>query len=683
VFRIGVDIGGTFTDFAIWEREDQGYRQITAYKVPSSRPDYAQAVIDGISHLAAAYGIGAEDEVLVVHGTTVSTNAVIERSEPPVALITSEGFRDILEIGRLRLDKPIDLFNRRPSPLVSRDLVFAVGGRMRADGTEDCPLDEASVRRAIEEIRARDVSAAGICLLHAHRYAGHEQRVLAMFGELAPEVDVATSHEVWPQQAEYERATLTLLNVYVRRLMDGYIGRIEAFLKSVLPKARLFVMKSNGGMMSGEEARRLPVHTLLSGPAAGVTAAGVLSRQVEADSVMTMDMGGTSTDVSLVRSGVASTTAQAAVGDFPLALPVTAIEALGAGGGSIVWLDENVMKVGPRSAGSAPGPACYGAGGARPTLTDAYLVCGYLSERGLLGGRLPLDRALAEAAFEPLAGSIGSSTIATAESSVSVATSNMLAKVLPFLARQGVEASDLTLMIFGGAGGIHGPLLAAELGIRRILVPRLPSVFCAFGCLVADLVHDSVRSVRGHTFDHESLRAAFAELAEVGRKWLEGQARADQIVARETASIAEMRYAAQSFTVPVDISEALRHPKALDRSHAAFHAEHERLFGHADPTATIAINELRVRTAGVQAKPGTELPERCGPAAVEATERRTLRFGGQAHEGCAVWSRDALMPGWSGTGPAIIEQDVATILVPPGFKAKVAPLGDLWLTMED
>jgi N-methylhydantoinase A len=272
--------------------------------------------------------------------------------------------------------------------------------------------------------------------------------------------------------------------------------------------------------------------------------------------------------------------------------------------------------------------------------------------------------------------------MATAESSISVATSNMLAKVLPFLARQGVEASDLTLMIFGGAGGIHGPLLAAELGIRRILVPRLPSVFCAFGCLVADLVHDSVRSVRGQTFDHESLRAAFTELTEGGRKWLEGQARADQIVARETASIAEMRYAAQSFTVPVDISEALRHREALDQSHAAFHAEHERLFGHADPTATIAINELRVRTAGVQAKPGTEPPERCGPAAVEATERRTLRFSGRAHEGCAVWSRDALMPGWSGTGPATIEQDVATILVPPGFEAKVAPLGDLWLTME-
>ena len=279
---------------------------------------------------------------------------------------------------------------------------------------------------------------------------------------------------------------LTLLNVYVKPLMDAYLGRIDAFLMARLPRARLFVMKSNGGMMSAAEARALPVHTLLSGPAAGVTGARMLGEFLKLERILTLDMGGTSTDVSLIEGGRPMITAQAEVGEFPILMPATAVEAMGAGGGSIVWLDGGVMKVGPRSAGSRPGPACYGQGGEDPTLTDAYLICNLLSEKGLLGGRLALDRSLAERAFAPIAAALRTDVTGAAESAIAVATSNMLAKILPYLARVGVEPSDCTLMIFGGAGGLHGPLLADELGIKRIVAPRAPSVFCAFGCLVSD-----------------------------------------------------------------------------------------------------------------------------------------------------------------------------------------------------
>ncbi|WEJ35493.1 hydantoinase/oxoprolinase family protein [Sinorhizobium prairiense] len=392
MLRIGVDIGGTFTDFAIWRDEADGYRQIDAEKIPTSRPQFAKSVIEGLARIVERHRVGPDDPVLVVHGTTVGTNAVIERSEPPIALITTTGYRDILNIARLRLDKPTDLFNGRTTPLVPRPMAFEVNERLRADGSVETPLDADSVIAALSQAIERGATAVGVCLLHSYRNPVHEAQLLEIARDNFPDLDIMASHEIWPQQSEYERAMLTLLNVYVKRVMEDYLGEIDSFLKRRLPNGRLLVTKSNGGVMSAAEACRLPVHTLLSGPAAGVTAARALSEWTENPHVLTMDMGGTSTDVALVQVGRPTLTAQAEVGDFPLLLPVTAIEAMGAGGGSIAWLDGKVLKVGPRSAGSKPGPACYAAGGTAPTMTDAYLLCNYLSPRGLLGGRLPLSQ---------------------------------------------------------------------------------------------------------------------------------------------------------------------------------------------------------------------------------------------------------------------------------------------------
>jgi len=683
MLRIGVDIGGTFTDLAVWRDEADEYRRIDSDKLPSSRPDYAQAVIEGLSRIIERQGVRPADPVLVVHGTTVGTNAIIERSEPPVALITTQGYRDILNIARLRLDKPVDLFNRRPPPLVPRSLVFEVTERLRADGSIDTVLDEDSVVTALTAARAHGAAAIGVCLIHAYRNPVHEARVLEIARARFPDLDVMASHQIWPQQSEYERAVLTLMNVCVKRLMAGYIGEIDIFLRRRLPNARLLITKSNGGVMAAAEACRLPVHTLLSGPAAGVTAARALGEWSGTGSVLTMDMGGTSTDVSLVQVGRPAATAQAEVGDFPLFLPVTAIEAMGAGGGSIAWLDGKVLKVGPRSAGSKPGPACYGTGGTAPTLTDAYLLCNYLSPRGLLGGRLPLSRDLAEQAMAPIAQAAGTGAVEAAEGCIAVATSNMLAKILPFLARAGTDPTDLTLMIFGGAGGLHGPLLAEEVGIKRILVPRLSSVFCAFGCLAADLVHDGVRSVTGMALEAGEMVRIFQDLAQSGRDWVASQAARGQVGSIDALFLAEMRYAAQSFTIPVDLTAAVRDGAGMAGFADAFHAEHETLFGYASPGAPVTVNELLVRTFGRQAKPRAVPATDTTARAAAPESRRDLRFLGRWWPDCPVFDRGDLDTGWVQAGPAVIEQDLATVLVPPGFEARIGVLGDIVLTKED
>lgn len=682
MLRIGVDIGGTFTDFAIWKNSGDGYTAIDSRKIPTSRPDLAEAVKQGIAGIVADLRIPVGAPMLIVHGTTVSTNAIIERSQPPIGLLTTEGFRDILGLARLRLDRPVDLFNSRTVPLVPRENVFAVPGRLLADGTEDTPLDEEAVRSAFKSMQDRGIVGAAVCFINAYRHPTHEARATAIAREEFPGLEVMASHEVWPQQAEYERAVLTLLNVYVKPLMEKYLGEIDGFLRENYPNSRLCVTKSNGGIMSVEEAQRLPVHTLLSGPAAGVTAAQVVGGYMGIDHVLTFDMGGTSADISLVEEGRPSAAGQAVVGDFPLMMPVTAVEAMGAGGGSVVWLDGGIMKVGPRSVGSLPGPACYGLGGTEPTLSDAYLVLGYLPEGGLLGGKVALDREMAVRSFQPICKRLGLDVLDAAESAVNIATSEMLSKTTPFLARLGVSAGDLTLMIFGGAGGIHGPLLADEVGIRRIVVPRIPSVFCAFGGLVSDMLHDGVRSVHGRSLQSADILASFCELASEGRAWLAGQGHDASSDDSRHAYIGEMRYSGQSFPISVDLSSVVEERQGLEATETAFHREHQRLFGYHDACASVSIDALKVRTSAPQSRPAAGPPMPARPAAVP-TRHRDIWLGKRSNPMTPIWNWGDLGGDWSCAGPAIIEQDIATILVPQGYLATIDPSGNLEMTKAD
>ena len=677
MLRVGIDIGGTFTDFAVWDGNPAGYAAIAAFKVPSTPPDFAAGVRAGIERLIAERVLGPDTPALIVHGTTVGTNAVIERSGPPLALLVTSGFRDILGMARLRLPRPVDLFTERPPPLIPRRMVFEIDERILADGGIDRPLDPAQTVAAARAAQAAGAAGLAICFLHAHLNPAHERAAAAAVrAELGETLDLVLSHEVWPQQSEYERASATLLNLYTRQAMAGYIGDLDAYLAERLPLARLLVTRSNGGVMAAAEATRMPIHTLLSGPAAGVAAAARLGAMLDEPALLTMDMGGTSTDISLVRDGEPMISHDGLVGDFPLMMPVTAIEAIGAGGGSIAWLDGPVLKVGPRSAGARPGPACYGRGGTAATLSDAYLLCGHLDETTPLAGGLKLRHDLAAQAMQPLASALGRDIVAAAEGCLAVATANMLASTLPFIARLGLAPRELTLMIFGGAGAIHGPLLAEEIGIGRVIVPRLSSVFCAFGGLVSDLLYDVVQTVHGLALDAPAIATRFATMRRQGAAWLAAQA---QDAEAAFGFVADLRYQGQSFEVATPLGASAAETGDLDAIAAAFHAEHQRLFGHAHPGAEIEFVALRTRVRGGLPRPAAAPVARAEGAREPAPRgRRGARFTGAWHD-CPVFRWSDLPISWRSSGPAIVTQETATVIVPPGFDVTVDRFGNLLL----
>lgn len=683
LLRIGVDIGGTFTDFAVWRGEGEKTRALLTFKVPSTPPDFATGFRNGFEMMLERLQPEPGEPVFVMHGTTVSTNTVIERNGPPIALITTEGFRDLLELQRLRLRRPLNLYETRLKPLIPRDMVFAVPERLNGDGSERAALDLEAVRQAARAAKAAGAEGIAVAFLHSFRNPVHEIAAREAIAEIMPEMEVSLSSAIWPRIGEYERAVVCLLNTYVKTKMAAYIGEIERYLESRVPGARLFVTRSNGGAMAAEEARRAPVHTLLSGPASGVTAVQFLGRQLGRGIYLAMDMGGTSTDLSLIRDDRPSISKDAEVGDFPLVMPVTGIEAIGAGGGSIAWMDGKVLRVGPRSAGARPGPACFGHGGTQPTVSDAYVLCGYLSPTRFLGGRMVLDRAAAERAMQPIAEALGTDVTAAAEAVIMVATSNMVASVLPYLARQGVDPEDPVLTLYGGAGALHGPLLAGEVGIRRVVVPGTPSVFCAYGGLVAELVHDVVASVQGAAMMGDRLAKTFDGLEKDARAWLTAQAPAALLTGTRLEYWAEMRYRGQSFQIDVALDAEAVLRGDLTAAEAAFHAEHERLYTHADIDAPVEFVELRLRIQGALPAPGIIGAAGGGGAPEQALiERRALRIGGRMHGDCGIYAREKLAPGCAIAGPAIIEQPDATILVPPGFVAEVAAEGHITLVSQ-
>jgi N-methylhydantoinase A len=677
MIRIGVDIGGTFTDFCGW-REGSG-REIVSLKVPSTPPAFENGFRQGFEALLKRLPPKPGEAALVMHGTTVSTNAVIERKGPKIAFFVTQGFRDLLELQRIGVRNPLNIFANRAKPLVDRAMVFEVEERLLRGGKIRTPIDEAAIE--VLAHRAADAGAAGyaVALLHSYANPTHEQAVArAIRKAVGEDAEVSLSSEIWPRIGEYERAIVSVLNAFVRRRMNEYIGAIEHYVAERLPGSQLFVTRSNGGAMSAAEARNFPVHTLLSGPASGVTAVQYLGRAMGVRNILTMDMGGTSTDISLVRDGQALTSTAAEVGDFPVVMPVTGIEAIGAGGGSIAEMDDGVLRIGPLSAGSYPGPACFGRGGTAPTLTDAYLLAGYLPE-ALLGGAMQLDKSASERAMAPIAKALGTDALSAAEMCVAVAGSNMVAGVLPYLARQGVDPEDLTLLVYGGAGAIQGPLLAAEIGVNRILVPTTPSVFCALGGLVSELSHDALETVHGLSIDGELIAKKFAMLRQHAAEWLSRQGPAERLVSTTFECWAEMRYVGQSFQVDVRLPESSIAEKDVAAMWDAFHVEHERVYSHADRTAAVEFVDLRMRVRGGMSIPEPATPETTGVGkALKAV--RSMRFQGRSHPEVGVYDRARLDLDEAVRGPAVIEQPDATIVVPPDFVARVGAYGAIFMS---
>jgi N-methylhydantoinase A len=667
-WRIGVDIGGTFTDVVLAEDETG---RVALLKVPSDPQQPAAAVRRAVAAVLEETGVAPVDVTVFIHGTTMALNTVIERSGARVGFLVTRGYRDILELGRLRLRDPQNFYAERAAPLVPRRLVREIDERMLADGSVYRPLDEAQVAEAARELSAQGCSAIAVSFLHAYANGAHERiarRVVE--AEAAAGTYVSTSHEVWPQRREYERSLVTVINAHVGQRMSEYFGALERELQAIGITAPLLSTKSNGGTMSARSAAQNPVETLFSGPASGVIGASYLAQLIGEHRVITLDMGGTSADVSVYADRYQYST-EATAGDFPILLPAIDISSIGAGGGSIAWTDVmGVLKVGPRSAGAVPGPACYGLGGTEPAVTDAYVTLGYVDPAHFLGGTMNIRRELAIAAVERLGQTLGASPEQTAWSILEVATANMYAQFTPLMARYGVDPRDYAIMAFGGAGPTHVFLLAREVGIRRVIVPALPGGMCALGCLVADLRADFVRTwgKEANEAGGVDFRTTLEELERRAQTWIESERVPVDSVRYE--STAEMRYKGQSFEISVPIKGVNTLPEVLAR----FHDRYRAVYGYADVHAPVEVVDLRVQVVGETPKPRVRAAAPQAGAARRAD--RKVFFEGR-HIDVGVYDRTRLAPGDAFPGPGIIEQYDTTTFVPPGFNVRVDLNGNL------
>ena len=673
-YRLGIDIGGTFTDFSLL---DERTGELVGSKSPTVPGDPAQGVLDGLRSLFAETGIDPGEIGDLVHGTTIAINTVIQRNGADLGLLVTRGFGDLLEIQRLRLENPVNFTAARPRPLIPRYRVGEVAGRLLAHGGEDTPLDvDELVAEANRLVEREGVEGLVLSFLHAYRDPRHERQARRILAELYPNLPVVCSHEVWPQIREYERTIVTILNAYVRPNVVRYLEKLERELGGAGVRVPLYITKSNGGVTTARDARKATAETLLSGPAAGVIGASYLCHLAGYDDLITLDMGGTSADIALVRGGQPAYSTDEIVGDFPVVMPAVGVSSIGAGGGSIAWLDQlGVLKVGPRSAGADPGPACYGRGSTEPALSDAFLLCGFLNPDNFVGGRMRLDPQAAAAAIQPLADALDLSLDRAAEAIVEIATANMYAAFSNVLARSGVDPRDFCLVAFGGAGPIQACFLAREFHIPRTIVPPAPGTLCALGAMSADVKSDYIKTVhrRVSQMTMEELAAECAELGARARAWLEQDAPA--VSSSQIAYSADMRYLGQAFQIEVPIAPAWLHAPGLDDLVGAFHGLHERLYAHADRASDVELIDLRATVTGTTPKPVLHRPAPGDGPAVPYTRRR-IHYDGRAYE-AAIYHRRDLLAGQYADGPAVVEQDDTTTLIPSGFRGVVDSLSNI------
>ncbi len=676
---VGVDVGGTFTDlFAL----DPATGTFRTAKVPSRRGDEAAGFIDGLNAVGGVAGLAA-----VVHGTTVGTNALLERKGARIGLIATRGFRDVLEMRRRDRRRTWGLWGDF-EPVVDRDLRVEVDERTRADGTVLLPVDPAQVAEAGRALRARGAEAIAVAFINAYANPANERAAMAALRALWPEGHLCCSSDILPEIREFERTSTTALNAYLQPVVGAYLGRLEAALDRGGFGGKFHIVQSNGGVMNTVMARSLPVRTALSGPAAGVIAAAAIARASGFPDVITGDLGGTSFDVSLVANGQPAFAAQAAI-DFGLVIrtPMVEITTIGAGGGSIARVDAGgLLQVGPESAGSVPGPVCYRAGNDRPTLTDANVVLGRINAERPIGGALA--RLDVEAATEAIARHIGAplglDALAAADAIVRVANAKMAGAIRLLSIERGHDPARFALMPFGGGGALHAGALMREVGLKATLVPRFPGVTSALGCVLADLRHDQVQTVNLMLagLDAAALDARLVAAGEEARSVIERGGLPIEGV--EVRFEADMHYVGQTHTVAVKLPFRLDGGTvgvSAEAIRSAFEAAYTTAFSRLLPEIPIRI--ANVRTIAIGRRPALDLAALAPPAtatrAAAERGRRQVWFDGTAQE-ATVWSRLDLPAGAEIAGPAILEQADATIVVDPGLTARVDRLGNLVIT---
>jgi N-methylhydantoinase A len=677
-YRVGVDIGGSFTDFALF---DEATRSLKTLKV-FSRPDEPGAeVLEGVRLVGERYGIRPEQITYFTHGTTVGVNTVIQRKGLRLALFTTEHFRDVLEIARLKIPDMYNLLSKRPAPLITRDLVFGVIGRLRADGSVENELDEASVARAVEGARAAKAEGIVISFLHAYRNPEHELAAKAIIARLAPEIPVFCSSETWPIIREYERTITAAIGGYVQPRVAHYLGSLQRALKEVGVTADPHLTKSNGGVMTAEQGKSQCVQMILSGTASGVIGASYVAQICGIERCMSLDIGGTSADVAVIMGGEPQYGVGEQIGEFHIYIPSVSVSSIGEGGGSIAWVDaQGVLKVGPESAGSRPGPACYGRGGTRATITDAFAALGLVGLSEIGYSAVTIDRAAARRVVGELADKLGRTTEQTAEAIIRIAVSGMYTDVSALVSRSGIDPREFSLLAFGGAGPMLGCFLARELSMQEVVVPTTPGVLSALGGLIADLKSDFIKTL------YADLDAATAGVIRREFELLKGRAvewlRHDQGYqgAHTLTYSAELRYRGQSFEIDTPLDPDVIEACDIAAIAKAFNREHERVYGHSDPHAAIQVISLRLIISGKTVKP--DFPRReLKPGKAQPIRQAEVWLDG-AQRQIDLYRRVDLVPGQTFSGPAVVTQDDCTTVVPRGYVTRVDEYANLRITPE-
>ena len=674
--RLAADIGGTFTDIAVF---DERSGALTFGKVLST----PVRLVDGISAGVAKSGSDYAAAGLFLHGSTVAINAILERTGARTALLITQGFRDIYEIGRINRPDAYNLFFRKHVPLVERALRFEVAERVLADGEIDTPLEEAEIVRLGERLDELGIEACAILFLNCYARRDHEARAKAILEARHPGLFVSASHELSQEYREFERCSTVVANAYVGPKVRRYIGEIEEHLEGAGFSGSFLIVQSTGGLYEAAQARRQCVRMLESGPAAGVIGTQALCRALAIDNAIAFDMGGTTAKAGVIHKGEALTTSTALIGGYDQALPVQIammdIFEVGTGGGSIARLEDGGLRVGPQSAGATPGPACYGLGGGEPTVTDANLLLGRLAGDRFLGGEMRLDLAAARRAIGRLAKALHLDERAAADGILRIAATAMSYAVKGVTTERGLDAGEFTLVAYGGAGPLHAVAVAREIGIRKVIVPPAPGTFSAFGMLFSDLRYDYVRTwlCRLEDASFAAMEKIYSALEDEGRAAIAGTSIAPQRIVLKRA--ADMRYVGQEHAVTVDVPQAVfkrRDAKAIKR---LFDAMHELRYGTSAPSEPAEIVSLRSTVTGRMRKPALDKikPGSSKPPAAAFTGRRAVHLGAGGFRATPTYRRDALRAGNRIKGPALIEEHASTTVLMSDDAMTVDAYGNL------
>jgi N-methylhydantoinase A len=675
--RLAADIGGTFTDVAVFDETTGKLNFGKALSTPKH-------LVEGINNGVAKAGADYKSVGLLLHGSTVGINTILERRGAKTALIITKGFRDIYEIGRINRPDSYNLFFQKHEPLVERALRFEVNERILADGEVETPLDDREIEALGDHLAGLGMEAIAILFLHCYRKPDHEQRAKAILQKRHPNIFVSASHELSQEYREFERCSTVVANAYIGPIVDRYVGGIDEHIRKSGFKGSFLIVQSTGGLYDAAQARQYCVRMLESGPAAGVIGTRTLCQTLGLKNAIAFDMGGTTAKAGVIHDGEPLTTGSALLGGYEKALPIQIammdIFEVGTGGGSLAKVEDGMLRVGPQSAGAAPGPACYGLGGAEPTVTDANLALGRLGADRFLGGEMKLDTAAAKKALTKHIGEpLGMDATAAADGILRIAVTAMSYAVKGVTTERGLDVGDYVLVAYGGAGPLHAVEVARELGMRRVIVPMAPGVFSAYGMLFSDLRYDFVRTwfTRLDDASFDEIEAVYQELEDDGRRSIGATSvRPEQIAIKRAV---DMRYVGQEHAVTVDLPMEVFEKKDRKAIKDHFDAQHEQRYGTNAPAERAEIVSLRTAVTGVMRKPPQEKIEAGGPEPAKAafTGKRPVYYEGEGFVDTPTYARAALVAGNKIAGPALIEEHASTTVLAPGDQATVNAYGHI------